>query len=387
MVDDAPVVDRVPEVRDAEADDELRRSRRNFVLGLLVAFGVLSFFVLEPFLSYALMGLLLAYLTEPAYRRVLAIVRRPALAAGIVLVATSLLVVGPLAWIGFEVVGTVRAFTAEAGSIQAALADVADRMARLFGVDAEAGPGPGAAAVDAMARAVEAWARAHAGDLLALAGSVAVGLVVLLFVLYYALKDGRAFVDFLVDASPLDDELDRELILEVRKTVDAVFLGHIIVAAVQGIVGGVGLLVFGVPNAVFWGFVMIVLALIPLVGAFVVWLPAGLWLLASGDTVGGVGVLVWGALVVSTIDNFLRPKIVGSRADIHPVLVLVGVLGGITAFGLIGFVLGPLVLAMLVAIVNFWRRDFLPRYEAQHKLPPALPPPREGAASATTPER
>lgn len=360
-----------PRKREAprEVDETLDKTRRSFVLGLIAALAFLSFLIFRPFISYVFMAGLFVYLAYPLQRRIERRLKSPAWSALVVLLVSLVLFAAPLVWVGYELVKTVSGFSGSLNpdEIGSALHDSWANLATTFGL-----PPPTEEEARALvARAIEgvqAYAAEHAGDALAFAGSLGVGMVVFLFVVFYGLVDGPRLIAYAREASPLDDELDNELIGEVRKTVDAVFLGHIIVSVIQGLLGGIGLLIFGVPGVVFWTFVMIILSLIPLVGAFLVWAPAGIYLLATGHTWQGVGLLLWGGLLVSTIDNFLRPKIVGTRADIHPVTVLVGVLGGLSAFGFIGFVLGPLVLAMLVAVINFWRRDFLPEYERRHAL-------------------
>ena len=134
----------------------------------------------------------------------------------------------------------------------------------------------------------------------------------------------------------------------------ATIYGVIITAIIQGIIGTIGLLIFGVQNPILWGMVMIILAMLPFVGAGLVWFPAAIIKIAGGDLFNGFGLLFYGLFIVSTIDNMIRPKLIGARANIHPVVILLGVLGGLAVFGLMGLIIGPLCLSILMVFIDFY---------------------------------
>jgi predicted PurR-regulated permease PerM len=144
----------------------------------------------------------------------------------------------------------------------------------------------------------------------------------------------------------------------------ATIYGQIMLSLVQGALGGLGFLIFGVSSPILWGLVMAIFAFLPVIGTAFIWVPAGLILLVNGLLSHsnsllwrGIGLLLYGALIVSTVDNLLRPRIVGRKAHMHPVLVLLGVLGGLQAFGFLGFVIGPLILALLMTFVRIYERE------------------------------
>jgi len=144
----------------------------------------------------------------------------------------------------------------------------------------------------------------------------------------------------------------------LRTITQAVLYGQVLTAVIQGGLGGLALLVFGVQNALFWGAIMIITAFLPLLGTPVIWVPAGVGLILDGEVTRGILLLVFGATVVMNIDNFLRPKLVSSRTNVHPVLILIGVLGGLRVFGFIGMLIGPLILAILVALIKFYEQNY-----------------------------
>jgi len=187
-----------------------------------------------------------------------------------------------------------------------------------------------------------------------------VGITIIMFVVYYVLVDGERFAGYLRRAAPLPGRQIDFLLREARNGLNAVFMGQILTSLIQGVLGGLGFLITGIPNAVLWGAVMAILALLPVVGTFMVWVPGAIYLFITGNVVGGVFLLAWGALVVMIfMDNVVRPKLIGNRADIHPMFVLVGVLGGAAVFGFIGLFLGPLLVGVTIAVLKVYEADYL----------------------------
>ncbi|MFC7240285.1 AI-2E family transporter [Saliphagus sp. GCM10025317] len=179
-----------------------------------------------------------------------------------------------------------------------------------------------------------------------------VGMVVLVFLLYYFLVDGDRFVDWVGAIVPLDPVVRDELLEEIRVVTWAVIRSHVLVALVQGALGGLGLWVAGISNVAFWTLVMIVAAFLPAIGVWLVWGPAAGYLLASGETGAGLLLLAYGAAVLSVVDNYLRAIFVDRQSGVHPAVVLVGVIGGLYLLGIMGLFLGPVLLAVFKAGLN-----------------------------------
>lgn len=192
-------------------------------------------------------------------------------------------------------------------------------------------------------------------------GAVFVGVTVILFVVYYILTDGQRLLAYIKRTAPLPPRQVEHLLHEAHGGLKAVFVGQILTSAIQGALGGIGFLIVGLPGAVLWAAVMAVLSLLPVVGAFLVWIPAVIFLVLEGHTWQPIFLAVWGVLVISQIDNFLRPRLIGDRADIHPIWVLLGILGGVAAFGFVGLFLGPLLVGVTISLLNVWERDYMDR--------------------------
>jgi len=172
--------------------------------------------------------------------------------------------------------------------------------------------------------------------------------------LYYLLKDGALLRKKIVALSPLKDADDETIIKKLELAVSSVIKGNFVIAFIQGVVTAIGFSIFGLPNAVLWGTIAAIAALIPSVGTALVFVPAIILLFISGQIFAAFGLLLWGALAVGLIDNFLGPKLIGRGMQLHPLLVLLSVLGGISLFGPIGFVLGPIVLSLLFALLDIY---------------------------------
>jgi predicted PurR-regulated permease PerM len=187
---------------------------------------------------------------------------------------------------------------------------------------------------------------------------------VMLYALFFFFRDGEKFLKKLMYICPLGDKYEKMLYQKFTDTTHAILKGVLLVASIQA---GLGVLLFaitGIQGALIWGIFMFVFAMIPNLGTGVIWLPTGVIMLITGHIWQGVMILVFGALVISTIDNLLRPVLIGKKASMHPLLILFSMLGGLFVFGLSGFIIGPVVVALLIAfwdIYNQYYREDLER--------------------------
>lgn len=172
--------------------------------------------------------------------------------------------------------------------------------------------------------------------------------------MYYFFKDCDKIIKFLEKVSPIHKDHKSELLEEFNKVIYATIYGVLIAAVIQGLVGTLGLVIFKVSSPIIWGSIMTLAALVPFIGTGIVWLPAALFKIFNGDFFNGFGLLLYGILIVSTIDNFIKPKLISSRSQTHPVLIILGVFGGLKAFGIMGIVIGPLLLGTLSVLYNFY---------------------------------
>jgi predicted PurR-regulated permease PerM len=189
-------------------------------------------------------------------------------------------------------------------------------------------------------------------------------LMLMLYVAFFLLRDGRALVDKLVHAVPLGDERERMLLQKFAEVARATVKGNLVVAVVQGALGGLIFWILGLPAALLWAVVMTVLSLIPAVGAGLVWLPAAIYLYAVGEWISATVLIAYGVLIIGLADNVLRPLLVGRDTKLPDWMVLLSTLGGIAMVGINGFVIGPLIAVLFVAFWQIFSREFNPREEA-----------------------
>jgi predicted PurR-regulated permease PerM len=192
-----------------------------------------------------------------------------------------------------------------------------------------------------------------------------INLFVTFFAVFYLLKDGPALVQHVKTLLPIHPHHREHIFQKLSDTTHAVVYGSLIVALIQGALGGLGFWVFGVSSPLFWGVIMALFAFVPFVGTAIIWLPASIVMIATGSSEGdptmmwkGIGLLLYGFFIVSGIDNFLKPMLIGDRAGVHPVLILIGVLGGLAMFGFVGFIIGPLVLAVFKVFLDIYKREY-----------------------------
>lgn len=193
-----------------------------------------------------------------------------------------------------------------------------------------------------------------------------------LFTLFYMLRDAEGIVRALRWLMPLEEARTDQLFHRARDVIHATVYGNVVVAVVQGGLGGLAFWVLGLPGAALWGTVMGVLSLLPVLSALLVWLPAGLYLVATGETLDGVLLLAFGALVIGTVDNYLRAVLVSERAQLHPLAVFFSVLGGLFLFGAVGLFVGPVLFVVGVSVLEMARIALDPEGKLTSLPPPTL---------------
>lgn len=305
-------------------------------------------------MTYIVLAGILTYTLFPVYRFILQKTKRPHLSSGLAILLALVVMIIPTVYLVSELVdqvsGAYSSFEADS------LKQVGEYVNRITNgrVDLAGEIKP---TLDQIRQSIVGLAPNILGSI----SEFLLGLFIMFFVMFYGFREGQGFISYLKDLLPLDAELKDSLLYEMRTVTQAVLYGQVLTAVIQGGLGGLGLLVFGVQNWLFWGALMIITALLPVLGTPLIWVPAAVGLLLDGEVTRGVLLLVYGATIVMNIDNFLRPKLVSGRSKVHPVLILIGVLGGLHVFGFIGMLVGPLILATLVALIKFYEQHYMQR--------------------------
>ena len=189
---------------------------------------------------------------------------------------------------------------------------------------------------------------------------------VMIFLIFFMLRDGELMVKKIKYLIPLKNHYQNKIVKRFGSVTRAVIYGHFITALIQGMVGTLGLYIFGIKSPLVWGGIMMVACMIPFVGAPWVWFPLGISKLIIGltsgnssETIMGIGLLAYGFFIVASIDNLIKPKIIGDKAKIHPTIILLGILGGLAMFGIIGIVVGPLILSLFLTFAEIYKTEII----------------------------
>ncbi len=183
-------------------------------------------------------------------------------------------------------------------------------------------------------------------------------LIVIAVASFFMLKDGHILVEYVQDITPLSFEQRRAFFEQIERMMNAMIYGVVLTAGIQGALGMAGWIFVGLPSPAFFALVMFILAMIPFIGTPLVWGPAAVYLLLIGEIRNGLILLVWGFLVVSSVDNFIRPLFISEGSKVHILIVFIGVVGGLAAWGFLGLFLGPLILTMFVFLLDAYRQSW-----------------------------
>ncbi|WP_293779365.1 AI-2E family transporter [uncultured Oxalicibacterium sp.] len=331
---------------------------KTFLL-LLIVFSIAFIVILLPFYGAVFWAIVLAILFAPFYRRLVAKMnKRPNLAAFTTLLICILLVVLPLTIITLSL---IREASAVYVNLRSGQIDIVGFVQRVF-----------AALPDSVVNVLD---RFGVGNLSALQEKLTnaavqgsefitrqainigqntfnffVSFALMLYMLFFLLRDGDRLVVQLKQATPLNHDHKRELFNNLTTAIRATVKGNIIVASVQGALGGVAFWFLGVQGALLWGVLMAFLSLLPAVGAALIWLPVAIYFIMTGSLWEGIGLIVYGVVVIGLVDNILRPMLVGKDTQLPDYIVLISTVGGMALLGLNGFVIGPVIAAMCITL-------------------------------------
>jgi predicted PurR-regulated permease PerM len=348
---DSPTVDRQP----------YSRERLSLVtLLVMAALGIgLSVFIVGPFIPGLVWALSFAIVISPLHRQVSRAVPRANLAAALSVFVVAAGLVLPAMVVAWQIGQQV---TTGLGQIQEHLAsgrwtetiDQSPRLSALWQwvttrVDLEKEVRQLGESFD---QRVESWARTLAW--------AAAQIFVALFALFYLLRDRVEVLAFFRSLLPLSKQEADYLFEQIRAMTHATIYGTVAVAALQGALGGLMFLILGIPGPLLWSVAMGLLAVIPTLGAFIVWVPAAIVLAVQGEWIRALILGVWGTVIVGFIDNLMYPALVGKEARLHTLPIFLAIVGGLVVFGAAGVVLGPVVLAATIAILTILRARTAP---------------------------
>lgn len=329
------------------------RDEKLFLLVLTGLLGVIFFLMAEPFMGYIIAAALLAFLLYPLHRRASDYI--PDRISGFLVVIFGLTVVvvpfilaaGAVFEDTTDLIEDVnRTDFIEMGELERRALDYTGRE-----IDIEQN----------LNEAVRSFTEASLGgfsEIVKFFTHFTIGITISMFLMYYLIVDGKQFVNWLRSILPLSDDIQDSLFAQMEKTSWAVIKGHVMVAFIQGAVAGIGLFLTGVPNYFFWTFIMILLGFIPIFGTFLIWGPAAIYLSLIGEVSSAAFLATYGLIIVSLTDNIIRPFAVDRGANLHPAVILIGVIGGVYVFGAVGLFIGPIILGIFKSVLLVFKNNY-----------------------------
>lgn len=334
-----------------------RKFQTYFFLGILTAATLMTLLVFWPYLTMLAFGGVLAIIARPVFTRLQTAFKSDTAAAFLTIVIIATVILLPTAFF----------FAALSVELAQAISNIRGVVGgdSLVTVLQERLPASMHQQVPAIINELAGFVRAIAESLSQnLVGvfsnvfSMFFGFVVVMISTYYLLKDGAKIKREVMVLSPLNDEHDELVFTKVVTAVGAVMNGILVVGLVKGVLSSTFFWAFGVPAPMFWGAMTGFASLIPFFGSGLVTIPAIAFLLITGHTAAGIGLLVVSIGLIGGVDNLLQPKLVESKTNIHPLLILLSILGGLQFYGFAGFILGPLTIATLMALIDIYKKEF-----------------------------
>jgi predicted PurR-regulated permease PerM len=297
----------------------------------------------------------LAVLVKPFERKLQRVIKSKSLSAFVTTIVALIICMAPFVFLGTKVIS--EAITIYENISEGGTTGMLQRVGQFLGPD-----------VPFLSRLTEAsenfyaysekvlgWIIQNSGNIFSGALDFGMNILIVIFAMFYFLRDGSDLKKYIASIVPLPKKDLEYIFVKMNTSVRSTLKGTIIVGFVQGLFVGIGFWIFGFPQPAFWGAVGVIASFLPVVGTGIVTIPAGLYAIANGDLVGGLGMAIWGGVIAGSIDNLIRPKLIEKEGmDIHPFLIFLSVMGGLVFFGPMGFLFGPLVLGLLIALLNIY---------------------------------
>lgn len=325
---------------------------------------VLSYLVLQPFLLSIFLGALLAYIFFPVYRWLKKKLKNNTVAALLICLVILLVIIIPsIFFVNGLIQESYSMYVLSKQKISHGLFENCHNNFCVFVKELSNDPQIGYQLQEGF-KAVTNWVIKKGSAVLVSIPAILLNLFVMFFTLFYFLKEGNFFMKNLSGYLGMHKKKYLKIIGRLKEVIYSIIYGYLLVALIQGILGTIGFFIFGVSSPLFWGAMMAILALVPFIGTGLIWVPASLWIFLEGifqDSnlliYKGIGLFVFCFIFVSSLDNFIRPKLIGDKAKIHPAIIMIGIFGGIVVFGPIGLIVGPLILSLTAIIIKEYITD------------------------------
>ncbi|PIR82401.1 AI-2E family transporter [Candidatus Kaiserbacteria bacterium CG10_big_fil_rev_8_21_14_0_10_59_10] len=334
--------------------------QRSLFFALLAGAGVLLVWVLHNYLMPVFWAAVFALILYPVYRFLVPRMRSASLASLTTILFALIVIFGPLFLIGAQIaneaVGLYINLTMNGGGDLDALSNIPllPQLMEMAGYDAA---DMRQHAID-FARNASAWVASQALSIGVATFDAAIKFLLMLYLLFFFLRDGERLLAYIRRILPLGERREDVLFTNLTRTIVSIFKGTFVIAIIQGLMGAALFAIAGIGSVALWGVAMGFLSVIPAVGPILVWLPAGVILISTGAVWQGIVVLAGGAFAISAVDNVLRPLMVGRDTKMPDALILLSILGGLSAFGVAGLIIGPIIAALFLSVLNMFAAEY-----------------------------
>lgn len=332
----------------------MKNQQPNYFLFLCLAVSlIVVYYIFRPFLASLVLASIFAFIFQPVFRKLLTITKnRESLSALITTFIAIIIAIVPMAILGTLVLKESTELyqtliKGENGGLIGTIRLAAENLRNILPVNFDLD-------INQYAKQGLESLILNLGDIFSSFAKILINTLVFLISFFFLLKDGGRLKNYFVILSPLDDKDDEMIVKRLESAVLATVKGSLTIGLIQGALSGLGFALFGVPSPALWGSVAAIAALIPGVGTSLILVPAIFYLLLTGHTLAGLGLLAWGLTAVGLIDNLLGPKLIGRGMHLHPLIVFLAVLGGLSFFGPLGFLLGPLAISLCLALIDIY---------------------------------
>lgn len=319
--------------------------------GIISVLLVLTFFVLQPILLSIIMGIILAIVFIPVYDYTLKYVKNRSFNAAIICSALILLILLMVVLVTPLIIQ--QSFQVYVKAQQIDFKNIIEAVFPSFFSTEGFSTEIGSVLNTFVTKSINSFVNLFSQLILNLP-SFLLQMLIVFATFFFVLRDREGLMEYVRSLMPFSKDIENKMFKSSKDITLSVIYGQVVVGALQGVIVSVGFFIFGVPNAIFLTFLAILAGIFPIIGTTLVWVPVMVFLIIAGNTLPGFGIALFG-VIGSAVDNIVRPILVSKRTSMHPLLILIGMIGGLFLFGILGFILGPLIIAYVLIILEIYR--------------------------------
>ncbi len=329
----------------------------NFINVSLFVFSIAFFIIIAPFWKAAVWGITLAIVFYPLYKKIDKYVKISGLSSLVTIFVIFVVIAIPITIAVFITVNETEKFINNIDSIRAAFQSVIDKIHQISKLNIIA---PWLKKIDdflfSILQNMGVLITKNIGVVFSRTYSIVVNFVFSFIITFYLIRDKDRFINYIAPIVGDRKSLER-ILISIKDSINATVLGGVLTAFIQGFVGAIGFLIVGLNAFFMWMFLVALFSFVPLVGTAIIWVPIAIYLLIQGNYFGGIFIVAWGVFAIGLVDNYVRPIIIGSKINIHPMILFFGILGSIIVFGPIGIIVGPVVLSVCDVAVRVYTEN------------------------------